>query len=404
MKRIALALIVFFALSAVAEEKWFQAYDRGVAAVNARNYKAGAEALQKAIAEVPNEGLSLRAGNSLITYVPHFWLGIAKLNLGDIDGAMREFRTSEEQGVVARTDYYASMKTWVARAQGDKQRRAEEAASGAKKSADAAISRALEMQLDALSAGGDRSEPYLAAQRKMQDARAQFQKAGTDVGVYKAAEATAQQARTLFVAAAEEGKKIRAARAAAPPPVKKPAPQPVQQQVAQAAPVQVAPVQQQPVIPTPSPVQQAQVIAPPVVIPTATQPPVLTEAEAAKVIAQQEEKRRRLEAKLTVTAPAAVQRPDLAPAYRAFARGDLASAEQLLTQMVAAQPVAEALLLRGCARYTRAMLSRTPDALLTAAANDFRAALEQNRALRLDARTFSPKLLAFFEDVRERRR
>jgi hypothetical protein len=381
MKR--LALLLLLAMPLAAAEKWYEAYDRGVAAVNARNYKGGAEALQKAVAEMPNEATGLRARNSIITYVPHFWLGIAKFNLGDTDGALREWRISEEQGVLARTDYYARMKDWVARAQVEKQRDAADAASGSKKAADSAISKALEMQLDALSAGGDRAESYLAAQRKLQEARSQFQKGGTDVAAYVKAEQTAQQAKALFSTAAEEGKKIRAARAAIvpKPAVKKQAPPLTQLPVQQKAAV---------IVPPPVVVQQKPAEPPPVAL--KPQPvPVVTEAEATKQIEKQEERRKEME------------RPDLRPAYRAFAKGDLASAERLLSNIVATQPAAEAFLLRGCARYTRAMLARNGGAWLNAAASDFRAALAKDRALRLDDTAFSPKLVAFFDDVRKRR-
>src|SRR5687768_9718065 len=108
MKRLLVALLLLaFSASAAAPEKWWDAYDRGVAAVNAKNYKLAAESLQKAISEMPAEGLNVRTKKSLITYVPHFWLGIAKFNLGDPDGALREWRICEEQGVLARTEYYA---------------------------------------------------------------------------------------------------------------------------------------------------------------------------------------------------------------------------------------------------------------------------------------------------------
>lgn len=405
MKRLALALLLLASListslpALAAPEKWWEAYARGVAAVNARNYKVAAEALQKSIAEMPNEGTNVRTRKELITYVPHFWLGIAKLNLGDTDGALREFRISEEQGVVARTEYYARMKDWIARAQKEKQRDAQDSASGPKKAADVAISKALEMQLNALSAGGDRSESYQAAQRKLNVARGQFQKAGTDVNAYKSAEQTAQQAASLFNNATAEGKKLKAARAAAPPPVRKPTPAPVK--VAQVVPAEPPP---------------AKTLEPQPTVKTETAPPqILTEAEVTKRIAEQEERRRKLEeaknpvvpAIVDVTAkalpPTAVARADLRPAYRAFASGDLASSERLLTGILAAQSApAEAYLLRGCARYTRAMLSRTPDPLLVQATDDFRAALQRNAALRLDRSAFSPKLVAFFEQVRGR--
>lgn len=398
MKRIALfALLLALPLSAAAPEKWWDAYARGVAAVNAKNYKVAADSLQKSIAEMPNEGTNVRTRKELITYVPHFWLGIAKFNLGDTDGALREWRISEEQGVVAKTEYYARMKDWVARAQAQKQRNAHDSAAGAKKSADTAISKALETQLGALSAGGDRAESYLAGQRKLMEARTQFQKAGTDVSVYKAAEQTAQQAALLFQKAAEEGKRVRAARAAAPPPVRKQTP-------------------------TPAPVKTAQMIPVPVIEPPKTETatplptPVITQEEVTKRIAEQEEKRKKIEEAtkpavavvtetplppLSTTAPT---QPELRRAYRAFAAGDLATSEQLLTAIVNARPAtAEAYLLRGCARYTRAALSRTPEPLLLAATDDFRAALQRNRALRLDRNAFSPKLIAFFEQVRNRR-
>jgi hypothetical protein len=91
----------------------------------------------------------------------------------------------------------------------------------------------------------------------------------------------------------------------------------------------------------------------------------------------------------------------LATAYRAYASGDLAHAERLLTAVLSQQTSAEALLLRGVARYARAMLSRDPKAQLAAARNDFAAALKLKPSLALDQRNFSPKLVAFFDDLRK---
>jgi hypothetical protein len=393
MKRIALAFVLLLATTAsAAPEKWWDAYARGVAAVNSKNYKLAAEALQKSIAEMPNEGTNVRTRKELITYVPHFWLGIAKFNLGDTDGALREWRISEEQGVVAKTEYYSRMKDWVARAQTQTQRNAQDSASGAKKSADTAISKALEVQLEALSAGGDRAESYLTAQRKLMEARTQFQKAGTDVNAYKSAEQIAQQAASLFSSAAAEGKKLRAARAATPPPARKPAPVPVKTaQIIPSLPAIEAP--------------KTETAPPP--------PPVITQEEVTKRIAEQEEKRKKMEeAKKPVVVTAtplppipttSAPPPELRRAYRAFAAGDFTTSEQVLTGLLNARPAtAEAYLLRGCARYTRAMLSRTPDPLLLLATDDFRAALQRNASLRLDRDAFSPKLIAYFEQVRRR--
>ena len=392
MRRIALVLALFVTVAASgAPEKWTDAYDRGVKAVNARNYKVAAEALQKAIAEMPNEASNVRVRNTLITYVPHFWLGIARLNLGDADGALREWRISEEQGVVARTDYYARMKDWIARAQDEKTRNADTAAAGPRKAADTASSHALELQLDALSAGGDRSDKYLAAQRKLQEARSQFQKSGNDVSAYRVAEQTAQQAAALFTTAADDAKKQKLARAAAPPRAR------------QAAPVQQAPVMPQPAagnVPLKAAVQTAAPEA------QAAPPTVVSEAEATKRISEQNARRKEVETKPAVPAAPSVrrderiERADLQKAWRSYAAGDPTASESQLTRILSAAPVAEAFLLRGCARYTRAMLSRKPDPLLHAAREDFRAALARDRALRLDRRTFPPKLVAFFESVR----
>ncbi|HSP34447.1 MAG TPA: PEGA domain-containing protein [Thermoanaerobaculia bacterium] len=80
--------------------------------------------------------------------------------------------------------------------------------------------------------------------------------------------------------------------------------------------------------------------------------------------------------------------------------GDLQAAERELTSKLDAAPSGETLLLRGCARYTRAMLTSAPDAGLAAARDDFKAALKLDRELQLDTLLFSPKLIAFFEEVR----
>ena len=65
MKRV-FAILLFAILgveqSAFAAEKWWDAYNRGVAAVNGNSHALAATALQKAIAENPTESTSVRAG------------------------------------------------------------------------------------------------------------------------------------------------------------------------------------------------------------------------------------------------------------------------------------------------------------------------------------------------------
>ncbi len=382
MKRASIALIILvFAASASAAEKWWDFYNRGVNAVRAKNYDAAVEALQRSLAEMPNENGAARARNEIIVYVPHFWLGIAKFNLGDADAALREWKISEEQGVVQSTPYYAQLRDWVARAQSQQQHNLETAAAGSKRDANAAVGRAVSAQMDAVAGGADRGDRYRAAQRKLQDAIDAVAAAGTDVRAYRHAAEIAQQAHDQFVAAAAEAKQQRAAH---PPAVARqqpaPKPEPKRESVVQ---VPVQPTQQPP--PQLQPVPQPVVQTPP-------QPKIEPVPVPAPVVETPKPKPVEVVAKIENV------RPQLETAYRAFAAGDLAASEQLLTRMLAARQSGEAYLLRGCARYTRAMLSRNPD--LDGAAADFRAALTLNRALRLDRAAFSPKLVAFFEQVK----
>ena len=76
MKRAAL-LFLLVALPVAAAEKWVDAYNRGVSQVRASSYQAGAQSLQQAIGEVPQENAAARVRDQIFTYTPHFWLGIA---------------------------------------------------------------------------------------------------------------------------------------------------------------------------------------------------------------------------------------------------------------------------------------------------------------------------------------
>ena len=457
MKRTAAVLLLLLASPLFAAEKWLDEYNRGVTAVRANNFQAGAQALQHAIEEMPQENGAQRVRDQIFTYVPHFWLGIARLNLADPDGALREWKTSEEQGAIQSTPYYAQLRDLIARANEVKRRRAEGAATPAKQEANAAIGRALSAQMDAVTAGGDRSDPYHAAQRKLAEAKDLTAKAGVDVRAYKHAADVAEEARTLFASAADEAKKQRAARPAKPiqPPSRKPPagdvvipfdddrpqPKPIVQ-----PPIQPAP-QPQPPVPVPQTTPRTPPKTEPKPQPPEPQPETESEALVAARIAVQQYRRRlvalrmpvvdaqRLERQLTLKSdPKTIQRvvdeiaakereldkktelasnqppatstvPDpseaqLQSAYRAYAAGDLAASERVLTQLLASKPSAEAFLLRGCSRYTEAMLSRNGSALLARATADVQSALRINRSLRLDSRAWSPKLIAFFEQVK----
>ncbi|HEY5611029.1 MAG TPA: hypothetical protein VIL97_07470, partial [Thermoanaerobaculia bacterium] len=89
-------------------------------------------------------------------------------------------------------------------------------------------------------------------------------------------------------------------------------------------------------------------------------------------------------------------------AYVSYARGDLAASEAVLDAILASKAKsAEAYLLRGAARYTRAEMSRQKN-LSVEAEKDFAAALKLNPTAGLDPNYFSPKLISFFQDVRKK--
>jgi hypothetical protein len=141
-------------------------------------------------------------------------------------------------------------------------------------------------------------------------------------------------------------------------------------------------------------------IEPPVILPTTTQ----TTGAQTELTPRREPPAALLLPPKIVTATASRStsaRSQLQSAYRAFASGDLDVSERVLTSILDATPSGEAYLLRGCTRYTRAMLSRSPEPMLAAAKSDFKTALKKNRALHLDRNAFSPKLIAFFEEVRK---
>lgn len=445
MKR---ALLILLIAAPAFAQSWYDAYNRGVTAVRAKNYAAGATALEAAIREIPAENAKLRANREFITYLPHMWLGIARVGLNEPDAALAEFRTSEEQGVVQNTPFYAQMRDWVAQAQQQKKQKAENAAAGSKREANAAIGRAVGAQSDALTVGADRAEGYRNAQRKLQEALDAFNRAGTDVRAYNHAGELAVQARELFAGAAEEARRTKAAHPPAPVPKPQPKeivvpfpeePQPKKVVITNTSvtppPAPVPVTQTQPPAPQPQAVSASLAAARVAVqnyrrrLMDAKQPVIDAahferelaghpdEAAVARIAAQVAEHERRLEEKLkpkpveppplTSTQPAPVPvpvtidtRPELEAGYRAFAGGDFTASETMLTNAIAKSATAEAYMLRGCTRYTRAILSRTPDALLAAAAEDFRAALRMNAALRLGGGAFSPKLVAFFEELR----
>src|SRR5437660_9634469 len=368
------ALLLLLALPAMAAESWSDAYNRGVDLVRAGKFQAGAQALRHAGEEVPEENSSARVRDQIFTYTPHFWLGIARLNLGDPDGALREWKISEDQGAVKNTPYYAQLRELTGKANSQKRQRAERAVGPNKQEANAAIGRAISAQAEALTAGGDHSDSYHAASRKLTEAKDTNVKAGLDVRAYKRAADIAEEARTLFVAAAEDAKKQRAARPVKPPPVAQPKAAPGEFTV----PFDNTPLPKQTVQPPSKPPVTQTVPPPQPAQPEVKKPDIPPEASEDFVNAQlsiQAYRRRLIAMKLSVADAQRIDRqlkagsdaktirrvvdevaakereldarkppeaavvtpaPDpiraqLESAYRAFAAGDLASSDRVLT-------------------------------------------------------------------------
>ncbi len=461
MKRALLTVVVFLLpvlLHAAKKEKWYEAYDRGVAAARAGNHSVAVLALQAAIAEQPTESAAARGGRESFVYVPHFWLGIAKFNLGDDDAALKEFKTSEDQGVVQNTRYYSDLREWLARVQAARQKNTDSIAAEGRRIAGAASKSAVSAQMDAVSAGGDRSETYRSGQRKLVEARDVSSKAGSDLKEYRRAAGIAAQARDLFVAAAEEARKQRVARPVPSGTAQRPAvnqaaqPQTVGEKAREAPPAeapslpsavtQQPPAGAEPKMTGPPPLSAALADVRVVVQQyrrklTDSSPQLRADSrlrdwtrsatreaetwqklaagtlsdDAARALAKQIADRDRelglrlaqLEQKAADTAgpmKAENLRPALERAWRVYASGDLMRAEELLTQILAGTQSPEAYLLRACGRFTQATLARKGASLLTSADADFRSALRINPALRLDRRNFSPKLIAHFDNLR----
>jgi hypothetical protein len=343
MRRIVLTLaLLLTAPAALADD-----YDDGVSAVQSKQYGLAIGAFRKAITQAPVE---------TPTYLPHYWIGVAKFHNGDLNGALQHWALSEAQGAIKKTPQYAQMKDYIARAQSEKQKRASAEPDAPKKAAESAMSRAIAKQSEAIGARRDRSESYRNGQRRLQEANAEFRK-----GSYGAAARLANEATDLFSGGAPA----------------------------------VLFDQESPAKP-------------------AEKPQVISAAEADALVAADKQRRRVREPEkkpreivvepqpIEPPAPAPPQpkKPDLEPAYRAYAMGDLGASEAQLTRIISATPTAEAFLLRGCARYTKALLTR---GTTEAAEADFREALKRDDELRLDETAFSPKLVSFFEAIRARR-
>ena len=88
-----------------------QLYVQGVMAIRRQQWAEAKKLISAAVAANPNEDRHTVYINHSDEppYVPHYYLGLALLRLGECPGALREWKISESQGVVQKTSEYKSL-------------------------------------------------------------------------------------------------------------------------------------------------------------------------------------------------------------------------------------------------------------------------------------------------------
>ena len=108
--RAAAALLGLALLSSPARADYKETYRRAVEAVDRKRWPEVARLMREAIAENPREGERVKLyGLRFEAYVPHFYLGLALLNTGDCEGAVKAFDASEAAGAIRGTPRYAEL-------------------------------------------------------------------------------------------------------------------------------------------------------------------------------------------------------------------------------------------------------------------------------------------------------
>jgi hypothetical protein len=285
----------------------------------------------------------------------------------------------------------------------------------ARKVADAALTKALEAQGAATSAGAARLSEFRQAGQKLQDAITS-RKDGTVTG-YRATAESASQATDLFNKATSKAKaqttvaRVQPRQSTPVTPVVRPAPATIEPKTPGAVEPEAAPQElvskataadsrPAPVRETEEPLIGKGAATPPIPSPVREPEPARASAPAPAA---------------DTTSPALVprqsppQQPRRSPsddrldaAFRAMVAGDLGGSSALLTKLIDEEPRAlDALILRGYVRYLRGVLERR-ETLMDAAAEDFRAALAIDPGVRIDESSFSPKAVRFFESLIDR--
>ncbi len=105
----AIALLVL-ATATAAGADFKEAYGEGKKAFDRQNWRELARLMERAIDENPREDRAIRIyGMAFEPYVPYYYLGVARAELGSCDAATAAWRASEEQGVIQKLKEYGDL-------------------------------------------------------------------------------------------------------------------------------------------------------------------------------------------------------------------------------------------------------------------------------------------------------
>ena len=119
--------MVFFALgAAVASADYRASFERGIKAIDNKDWVGAIGAMKESIAEKSSEGERILIyGMRFKLYLPHYSLGLAYFNTGNCDAAMKAWAESEKQGAVRETVEYRTLQSLRERCRGQGAREAE---------------------------------------------------------------------------------------------------------------------------------------------------------------------------------------------------------------------------------------------------------------------------------------
>jgi hypothetical protein len=101
-------LLVIGAAPARADYK--EAYRRGMQAIDQGKWAEAAQRMNEALAEQSREGEQVKLyGLRFETYLPHYYLGLALFNAGNCEAALGAWNTSESQGAVKGSNQYKTL-------------------------------------------------------------------------------------------------------------------------------------------------------------------------------------------------------------------------------------------------------------------------------------------------------